>query len=126
MVEGLRSEDGGQTWVPLHQLGHFGVCGYDLTALENGWVVHTAVIYGAGVDGEFMYELWLSKDDGRTFDRRNALEIYSPGRRIVGRGWPRTCQLDSETLGTLFYDLDPDQPGGPGVFFVRTPLSAFA
>ena len=29
----------------------------------------------------------------RTFDRRNAVEIYSPGRRITGRGWPRTVQV---------------------------------
>ena len=124
MVEGLRSENSGQTWTPLYQLSHFGVCGYDLTLLENGWVVHTAVIYGAGVDGEYSYELWLSQDDGRTFDRRNAAEVYSPGRRIVGRGWPRTVQLDAETLGTLFYDLDPDQEGGPGVFFVRTQIAS--
>ena len=41
---------------------HFGVCGYDLTALDNGWVVHTAVIYGAGVDGEYSYELWVICD----------------------------------------------------------------
>jgi hypothetical protein len=33
-------------------------------------------------------------------------------------------QLDAETLGTLFYDLDANQPGGPGVFFVRTPIRA--
>lgn len=124
MVEGLRSENNGHSWTALHQLSHFGVCGYDLTALDNGWVVHTAVIYGAGVDGEFAYELWTSRDDGRTFDRRNAVEIYNPGRRITGRGWPRTVQLDAETLGTLFYDLDETQDGGPGVFFVRTPISA--
>lgn len=27
------------------------------------------VIYGAGVDGEFSYELWTSKNDGVAFDR---------------------------------------------------------
>jgi hypothetical protein len=32
-------------------------------------------------------------------------------------------QLDDRTLGTLFYDLDPKQPGGPRVFSVRTPLA---
>eukprot|EP01046_Picozoa_sp_COSAG06_P098065 COSAG06_NODE_44163_length_365_cov_2.488722_1_plen_44_part_10 len=31
-------------------------------------------------------------------------------------------QLDAETLGTLFYDLDAEQQGGPGVYFVRTPI----
>ena len=125
MVEGLRSADGtGTDWVPLRQLSHFGVCGYDLTVLRNGWIVHTAVIYGAGVDGEFSYELWISTDDGVTFDKTKAAEIYNPGRRIVGRGWPRTCQIDDETLGHLFYDLEPSQEGGPGVYFCRTPISA--
>ena len=51
-------------------------------------------------------------------------QVFNPGRRISGRGWPRTVQLDEETLGTLFYDLDEEQEGGPGVFFVRTPISA--
>ena len=51
-------------------------------------------------------------------------QVFNPGRRISGRGWPRTVQLDEETLGTLFYDLDEEQQGGPGVFFVRTPISA--
>ena len=44
----------------------------------------------------------------------------------MGRGWPRTVQIDADTLGTLFYDLDQDQPGGPGVFFVRTPIARLA
>eukprot|EP01046_Picozoa_sp_COSAG06_P039871 COSAG06_NODE_4765_length_3973_cov_118.929014_4_plen_42_part_00 len=29
------------------------MCGYDLTVLSNGWLVHTAVIYGVGNDGEW-------------------------------------------------------------------------
>jgi hypothetical protein len=32
-------------------------------------------------------------------------------------------QLGKEALGTVFYDVDAKQPGGPGVFFVRTPLA---
>ena len=39
MVGGLRSTDNGLSWQALHQLGHFGVCGYDLTTLSNGWIV---------------------------------------------------------------------------------------
>ena len=31
-------------------------------------------------------------------------------------------QLDRGTLGTIFYDIDTNKPGGPGVFFLRTPL----
>ena len=123
MVRGLRSTDDGNTWQALNVFPHFGVAGYDLTVLTNGWIVLTYIVYGVGVDGEFSYELVVSRDDGATWDIENAIEIHNPGRRIMGRGWPRTVQIDAETLGTLFYDLDQDQPGGPGVFFVRIPLA---
>ena len=52
-----------------------------------------------------------------------AVEIYNPGRRIGGRGWPRSVQIDAETLGTLFYDLSEEQAAGPGLYLVRTPLN---
>ncbi len=123
MVRGLRSTDEGRTWQALGVFPHFGVAGYDLTLLTNGWVVLTAIAYGVGHDGEFSYELIVSRDDGETWNFDHAFEVHNPGRRIVGRGWPRTAQIDAETLGTVFYDLDPDQPGGPGVFIVRTPLA---
>ena len=124
MVEGLRSSDGGNTWDALHALPYFGVAGYDLVVLDNGWIVLTSIVYGVGVDGEWSYELIVSHDDGRTWSIGQGVEIYSPGRRISGRGWPRTVQVDDKTLGTLFYDLDANQPGGPGLFFVRTPIGA--
>ncbi|MBW3543861.1 MAG: glycoside hydrolase [Planctomycetes bacterium] len=123
-VRGLRSTNGGRGWQPLHALPYFGVAGYDLTPLENGWVVLTSIVYGVGRDDEWAFELIVSRDDGRTWDRPGAVIIYNPGRAIPGRGWPRTVQIDSEWLGTLFFDLDAEQPGGPGVFFVRTPLAA--
>ena len=103
---------------------HFGVAGYDLTVLRNGWIALTSIVYGVGQDGEWAYQLTLSRDDGRTWEFDRSLTVYNPGRRIPGRGWPRTVQLDNETLGTLFYDLDAKQTGGPGVFFVRTPIQA--
>lgn len=124
-VKGLRSTDGGRTWTPLNAFAYFGVAGYDLNVLANGWVVLTSIVYGVGQDGEWAYELIVSRDDGRTWDAEHAVTVYNPGRRIGGRGWPRTAQLDAETLGTLFYDLDAQQPGGPGLFFVRTPLAKF-
>ena len=123
MVSGLRSTDDGSTWGALGVFPHFGVAGYDLTVLINGWIVLTYIVYGVGVDGEFSYELVLSRDDGKTWNFDDAFEVYNPGRRIAGRGWPRTVQIDAETLGTVFYDLDPDQPGGAGVFIVWTPLA---
>ncbi len=124
LVRGLRSADQGRTWQALHALPTFGVAGYDLTVLHNGGVVLTSIVYGVGQDGEWAYQLSLSRDDGRTWEFDRAVTVYNPGRRIAGRGWPRTVQLDPETLGTLFYDLDATQAGGPGVFFVRTPIRA--
>ena len=108
----------------MHALPYFGVAGYDLTVLKSGWIVVTSIEYGVGRDGEWSYELITSRDDGVTWDTSGAVEVYNPGRRIAGRGWPRTVQLDATTLGTLFYDLDANQPGGPGLFFVRTPIAA--
>ena len=124
MVRGLRSTDGGATWQALGVLPHFGVAGYDLVVLDNEWVALTYIVYGVGRDGEFSYEIAVSRDDGATWDFDRVVEVYGPERRIEGRGWPRTVQIDAETLGTLFYDLDPEQEGGPGVYFVRTRMEA--
>ena len=126
VVRGLRSTDGGESWQALQAFPRFGVAGYDLTVLHNGHIVLTSIVDGIGRDGEWAYELTLSRDDGQTWDRAGAVTVYNPGRPIGGRGWPRTVQIDNETLGTLFYDLNAQQPGGPGVFFVRTSLTKFA
>ena len=123
-VRGLRSADEGKTWQALHALPYFGVAGYDFCTLDNGWIVLTSIVYGVGRDDEWAYELIVSRDDGLTWDRPHAAIIYNPGRNIPGRGWPRTVQIDKQILGTLFFDLDANQPGGPGLFFVRTPISA--
>lgn len=124
MVRGLRSADGGKSWQPLHALPYFGVAGYDLTVLRNDWIVLTSIVYGVGRDDEWSYELIVSRDDGRKWNDREGVEIYNPGRPIRGRGWPRTIQIDQRTLGSLFFDLDENQEGGPGLFFVTTPISA--
>lgn len=123
-VRGLRSTDGGKTWQALHALPYFGVAGYDFCTLDNDWIVLTSILYGVGRDDEWAYELIVSRDDGLTWDRPHAHLLFNPGRNIPGRGWPRTVEIDRETLGTLFFDLDANQPGGPGLFFVRTPIAA--
>jgi hypothetical protein len=123
MVYGLRSTDGGEGWDALDAFPHFGVAGYDLIVLQNGWLVLTYIVYGIGHDGEYAYSMIISKDDGVTWGPAVPIEVFNPGKRIMGRGWPRSAQLDDSTLGTLFYDLDPEVPGGPAVFFVRTPIS---
>jgi hypothetical protein len=134
LANGLRSTDGGQTWQALHAFPKFGVAGYDLTPLPDGRVVLTSIVREDNgkplreddVQDERAYELSVSRDDGQTWDRARAVRIYDPGRRIAGRGWPRTLLIDRETLGTLFFDLDPQLPGGPGLFFLRTPLQALS
>jgi hypothetical protein len=126
LVRGLRSTDGGQTWQALNVFPPFGVAGYDLTPLPDGPVVLTSIIYEKDDQGELAYELSVSRDDGQTWDTAHATRIYDPGRKIPGRGWPRTQLIDKDTLGTLFFDLDAEQKGGPGLFFIRTPLAALA
>jgi hypothetical protein len=131
LAEGLRSVDGGMSWTPLRQLAAFRVCGYDLTTLSNGWVVHTVVDYLDGDDDGEVYEvgvsLRLSVDGGISFDRSRAVHVYEPRRRLLGRSWPRTVQVDSHTVGTIFYDLAMDErQASPAVLFAATPLSAFS
>ncbi len=126
LVRGMRSTDDGKTWTALNVFPEFGVAGYDLTVLPDGRVVLTSIIYEKGDQGELAYEMSVSRDDGQTWDTAHAVRIYDPGRRISGRGWPRTVIVDKDTLGTLFYDLDAQQPGGPGLFFIRTPLAVLA
>ena len=110
--------------------------------VRTGWMMPTVAVTGDGNvlvaghfqsqlkipvnGGEFAYELFLSKDDGVTWETDKALVIHDPGRRISGRGWPRTVQIDADTLGTLFYDLSPELPDGPGLFFLPTALGDFA
>lgn len=109
------------------------MAGYDLTVLPDGRIVLTSIVYEKqgesdrekDAQDELAYELSVSANDGQTWDTARSIRIYDPQRRILGRGWPRTVLLDKETLGTVFFDLDPQQAGGPGLFFVRTPLAAF-
>jgi hypothetical protein len=129
---GLRSTDRGKTWSPLrafpyHELGF----PHDLTALADGRVVLTAVIYEPMPADETSLErgieLVVSRDDGLSWDHDHAVEIYAPRRRVEGArgGWPRTVQVGEDALGTLFFNLDRKQPGGPGLFFIRTALTRF-
>jgi len=127
---GLRSTDGGKTWNPLHAFPYHELgFPHDLTVLADGTVVLTAIVYDPMPLDEATlergFELVVSRDDGLTWDHDHAVVIFEPGRRIEGArgGWPRTVQVDAESLGTLFFNLDKRQTGGPGVFFIRTPLS---
>jgi hypothetical protein len=121
---GLRSTDLGKTWEKVKQ--HFADISkngwrYEMLALRNGWLL-TSEILGPGVGGESI-RFVLSRDDGRTWESDKALEYYNPGRPIGGRACPKTVEVDDRTLGTVFYDVDKEQPGGPGVFFLRTAVA---
>ncbi len=119
---GLRSTDGGKTWDAVSPFPKIGADGwrYDLMTADNGWLVAGEVI-GPGVGGD-KWRFVVSRDDGKSWDFEHAQDFYNPGRPIGGRACPKTVQLDKETLGTVFYDVDEKQPGGSGVFFLLTPL----
>ena len=120
---GLRSTDGGKTWEKVDPFPKIGENGwrFEMVALDNGWLLAGEVL-GPGVGGE-RWRFVVSRDDGRSWDFDRTVEFYNPGRPIGGRACPRTVQLDKSTIGTVFYDVDAKQPGGPGVFFLRTPLA---
>ena len=123
-VGGLRSTDGGKTWQPLHALPRLGVSGHDIIVLRDGSLLLTTPEYRESDGWEIGIRMILSTDDGQTWPEKQSLTIHSAGRRIMGRGWPRTVQIDDTTLGTVFFDLEKTMPGGPGLFFIRTPLAA--
>lgn len=120
---GLRSTDRGKTWQKVAPFPKIGSDGwrYEMIALDNGWLVAGEVL-GPGTGGD-RWRFVVSRDDGQSWDFDGAVELYNPGRPIGGRACPRTVQLDKETLGTVLYDVDARQPGGPGVFFLRMPLT---
>ena len=120
---GTRSTDGGQTWQKVEPFPNIKENGwrFDLMVVNNGWLV-TAEVIGPGVGGD-KWRFVVSRDDGQSWDFDHTVEFYNPGRPIGGRACPKTVQLDNDTLGTVFYDVDPNQPGGSGVFFLRTPIA---
>lgn len=123
---GLRSADSGKIWEKVSPFPKIGADGwrYEMVALDNGWLVASEVL-GPGFGGE-RWRFVVSRDDGKSWDLDGAVVYFDPGRAIGGRACPRTVQLDANTLGTVFYDVDANQPGGPGVFFLRVPLTALA
>lgn len=121
--KGLRSTDGGKTWQAIKPFPDVSTQGWrhEMSALRNGMILASA-IPGPGVGGEKI-QFIVSRDDGLTWDIEHPVEFYNPNRPIGGRACPRTVQLDDETLGTIFYDTDPKQPGGSGVYFRKTPIA---
>jgi hypothetical protein len=123
---GKRSTDGGKKWEKVSPFPEIDKNGwrFDMTALDNGYLV-VSEVQGEGIGGN-KWRFVVSRDDGKSWDFKDTYEFYAPGRAIGGRACPRTVQLDKDTIGTVFYDDDKNQPGGSGVFFLRTPIKALA
>jgi hypothetical protein len=120
---GLRSTDGGKSWQVIKPFPDVSTQGWrhEMIALKNGWLLASQIV-GPGVGGEKI-QFIVSRDDGQTWDMEHPVAFYNPGRAIGGRACPRTVQMDEQTLGTIFYDTDANQPGGSGVFFRTMPTA---
>lgn len=121
--KGLRSTDGGKTWVEVKPFPDVSSQGWrhQLIALKSGWLLASQIV-GPGVGGGKINFI-VSRDDGKTWDMDHPVEFYNPGRAIGGRACPRTVEIDGRTLGTIFYDIDAKQSGGSGVFFRTMPTA---
>jgi hypothetical protein len=124
--KGKRSTDGGKTWQDIKPFPDVFTQGWrhQMVALQNGWLLASQVV-GPGVGGDIINYI-ISRDDGQTWDLEHPVEFYNPGRPIGGRACPRSVELDAQTLGTIYYDVDDKQPGGSGVFFRTMPLTKLA
>jgi hypothetical protein len=121
--KGLRSTDAGKTWQKVEPFPDVSSQGWrhELMALKNGWLLASQIV-GPGFGGETINFI-VSRDDGQSWDLKHPVEFYHPDRAIGGRACPRTVEMNGDTLGTIFYDIDAKQPGGPGVFFRTMPMS---
>lgn len=119
---GLRSTDSGQSWQQIVDFPNLKEQGWrhELVCLSNGLLLASEIL-GPGFGGERIRYV-ISDDDGVTWKR--TFEYYNPGRAIGGRACPRTVEIDSQTTGVVFYDIDPKQDGGPGLFFLKIPLAS--
>lgn len=117
---GVRSTDEGKTWIEMAGFPELKAQGWrhEMICLANGWLLASEIL-GPGFGGERL-RYAISRDDGATWSEH--FEYYNPGRAIHGRACPRTVQLDAQTIGVVFYDVDPDQDGGPGLFFLTIPV----
>lgn len=121
---GFRSTDDGASWQTIANCPDLKTQGWrhELVALSNGWLMASEIL-GPGVGGEKIRYV-ISQDDGVTWNK--VYEYYNPGRAIGGRACPRTVELDKDSVGVVFYDVEPSQPGGPALWFLQIPLGQIA
>lgn len=121
---GYRSTDDGRTWQAIEKFPDVHTQGWrhEMVCLSNGWLL-ASEIPGPGFGGDRLRYV-ISRDDGLTWSDK--FEYYNPGRAIGGRACPRTVELDAEHIGVVFYDIDNQQPGGPGLFFLKIPLASLS
>jgi hypothetical protein len=121
--KGLRSTDGGKTWQRIKPFPDVSSQGWrhQMIALKNSRLLASQIV-GPGFGGERINFI-VSRDDGQSWDMEYPVEFYNPGRAIGGRACPRTVEIDEQTLGTIFYDIDAKQLGGSGVFFRTMPTT---
>lgn len=114
---GLRSTDTGKSWQQIANFPNLKEQGWrhEMVCLANGWLLASEIL-GPGVGGERIRYV-LSRDDGVTWGE--VFEYYNPARAIGGRACPRTVELRGGKLGIVFYDGEPKQAGGPGLFFLK-------
>jgi Neuraminidase (sialidase) len=122
--KGLRSTDEGKTWQKIDGFPDIHSQGWrhQMTGLKNGMLIASA-IDGNGIGGGTRIDFVVSRDDGLTWDTKNPVEFFNPGRPIGNRACPRTVQLDETTLGTIFYESDAKNADANGVFFRKTPIA---
>jgi len=124
--KGFRSTDAGKSWQEIKTFPDVSSQGWrhEMLALKGGLLLASQIV-GPGVGGEKINFI-VSRDDGVSWDLTHPVEFYNPDRAIGGRACPRTVAIDEQTLGTIFYDTDANQPGGSGVFFRTTPTARLA
>lgn len=119
---GWRSVDEGRTWESIARFPNLKEQGWrhEMVCLSNGLLLASEIL-GPGVGGERIRYV-ISRDDGRTWG--HVFEYYNPRRPIGGRACPRTIQLGAEHIAVVFYDVEPQQDGGPALFFLKIALAA--